>query len=131
MRTVSPPTAVRLPAPEPESLQPSAGLTGPARGRQPEVEVDLEPVIRQIDEIGAALDESTDFRVILYNDDYHDIDDVVQVVRAATGCGLRQALTITLKAHQEGRAVAFEGTLSECEAVAGRFARVELTYEII
>ena len=66
------------------------------------------------------LDERVDspWITILYNDDWHPIDQVVFQVQKATGCTLEQAEWITMEAHVTGRAVAYTGTLEECERVA-------------
>ncbi|MDQ2732943.1 MAG: ATP-dependent Clp protease adaptor ClpS [Armatimonadota bacterium] len=67
--------------------------------------------------------------VILYNDDYHGMDEVILQVQKATGCSLEEALVITFTAHEEGRAVAFEGTEEECERVAGVLRQIKLQVE--
>lgn len=49
------------------------------------------------------------WNVILYNDDWHTIDEVVLQVQKATGYALERAVAITLEVHESGRAVVFTG----------------------
>jgi ATP-dependent Clp protease adaptor protein ClpS len=67
--------------------------------------------------------------VILYNDDWHPFDQVVFQVQKATGCSLEEAEWITYEAHTNGRAIAYTGTLEECERVAGVLRQIRLQVE--
>lgn len=67
--------------------------------------------------------------VILYNDEYHSVDEVILQVQKATGCSLEEAFVITLTAHEKGRAVAYEGTEEECDRVAGVLRQIRLQVE--
>lgn len=67
--------------------------------------------------------------VILYNDDYHPIDDVILQLQKATGCSLEKAITITLTAHTQGRAVAYEGSCEDCERVVAVLREIRLQAE--
>ena len=77
------------------------------------------------------LEEHVDhpWMVILYNDDWHPIDQVVFQVQKATGCSLEKAIWITQEAHVTGRAVAYSGTLEECERVAAILRAIRLQVE--
>lgn len=67
--------------------------------------------------------------VILYNDDWHPMDMVVSQVQKATGYSLEKAMWITHEAHTTGRAVAYTGTLEECERVATVLRAIKLQVE--
>lgn len=69
------------------------------------------------------------FIVILYNDDYHAMDEVILQVQKATGCSLEKAVVITLTAHANGRAIAYEGTEEDCETVAAVLRQIRLQAE--
>ncbi|MBM3457587.1 MAG: ATP-dependent Clp protease adaptor ClpS [Armatimonadetes bacterium] len=71
----------------------------------------------------------TPWVVILYNDDWHPIDQVVHQVQKATGYNLEKATWITLEAHHTGRSVAYSGTLEECDRVAGVLRQIKLQVE--
>ncbi|MFN3649122.1 MAG: ATP-dependent Clp protease adaptor ClpS [Armatimonadota bacterium] len=93
--------------------------------------VETEPIIQISPGILEQLEERVDspWVVILYNDDYHPYDQVVFQVQKATGCTLEKAVWITHEAHTTGRAVAFSGTLDECERVAGVLRQINLQVE--
>lgn len=90
-----------------------------------------DPAIRISPGILDQLDERLDdpWIVILYNDDWHPYDAVVFQVQKATGCTLEKAVWITQEAHTLGRAVAFSGTLEECERVAAVLRQIKLQVE--
>lgn len=54
------------------------------------------------------------FTLILFNDSYHDFDEVINQVMLAAGCGYDKAEAITLEAHSKGRAAVLSGELEEC-----------------
>lgn len=67
--------------------------------------------------------------VILYNDDWHTIDQVAVQVALATGYDMLRSLEITMEAHTRGRAIAYTGSLEECERVAAILRRIRLQVE--
>ncbi len=90
-----------------------------------------EPTIHISPSILDQLEESVDspWVVILYNDDWHPYEQVVFQVQKATGYSLEKAVWITHEAHSLGRAVAYTGTLEECERVAGILRAIQLQVE--
>lgn len=69
-------------------------------------------------------------RVILYNDEYHSVDEVVLQIQKATGCELHEAVEIMLEAHTKGRAVCFRGEREECQRVARVLREIKLQVEV-
>jgi ATP-dependent Clp protease adapter protein ClpS len=67
--------------------------------------------------------------VILYNDDHHSVDEVVSQIQKATGYPLEKCIEIMLEAHTTGRAIAYEGTESDCERVATVLRQIRLQVE--
>jgi ATP-dependent Clp protease adapter protein ClpS len=59
---------------------------------------------------------TTDFpmRVILFNDDWHSFDEVINQILKATGCTYDRAEQLTWEVHNSGKASVFEGSLEEC-----------------
>lgn len=49
------------------------------------------------------------YNVILENDDVHSFDFVVEVIQKALGYAKEKALTLTVQAHNSGRAVVWTG----------------------
>lgn len=92
---------------------------------------ETETVIQISPGILEQLDERLDspWVVILYNDDWHPYDQVVFQVQKATGYSLEKAVWITHEAHTTGRAIAYTGTLEECERVAGVLRQIRLQVE--
>ncbi|MBI5136522.1 MAG: ATP-dependent Clp protease adaptor ClpS [Nitrospirae bacterium] len=70
------------------------------------------------------------YYVILFNDDFHTIDQVVLQVQKATGASLHDAFEITMQAHANGKAVCYTGDLEECEKVANILREIKLTAEV-
>lgn len=92
---------------------------------------ETETVIQIAPGILDQLEDNTDnpWVVILYNDDWHPIDQVISQVQKATGCSYEKACWITLEAHQTGRAIAYTGTLEKCERVAEILRAIKLQVE--
>lgn len=78
-------------------------------------------------------DEITDdqgpFVVILYNDDYHDIMDVVAQLQKATGYDIDRCIGIMWEAHTRGRSIAYTGSEEDCERVAKVLRQIRLQVE--
>ncbi len=96
----------------------------------PVVEPELAPLIHEIEEIGRRLEAELQYRVQLFNDDFHEFTDVVAIVQLATGCTRAKAWAITEEAHTEGVATAYTGSLRSCERVGKVFAQVRLRFSI-
>ena len=69
-------------------------------------------------------------RVILYNDDWHPIDQVLEQVMKACECGKIRAFKITLEAHQKGRATCYKGNREKCQKVAQILREIRLQCEV-
>jgi ATP-dependent Clp protease adapter protein ClpS len=89
-------------------------------------EPDLDP--QQDDGTGGG--QGSDFRVILYNDDFHDVDEVIAQVMKATGCSPARATSITQEAHFKGRAVCFRGERPKCHQVCRVLREIQLQCEV-
>lgn len=79
-------------------------------------------------------DNSTDldngpYVVILYNDDYHAMDEVMSQLQKATGFPIDRCINIMLEAHTRGRAIAYTGSQNACERVAGILRQIRLQVE--
>lgn len=72
----------------------------------------------------------SNYRVILYNDNTHSIDEVVMQLMKATGCEVEEAAHITIEAHLKGRAVCFKGEREKCHKVARVLREIRLQCEV-
>jgi ATP-dependent Clp protease adapter protein ClpS len=70
------------------------------------------------------------FRVILYNDDWHSMDEVVNQLQKATGCTVEKAVNITLEVDARGRGVCYHGDRDNCHRVAGVLREIRLQVEV-
>jgi len=71
----------------------------------------------QVEELLSPVDIDTSsegFTLIMFNDSYHDFDEVINQVIKATGYGYDRAEAITMEAHNKGRAAVISGELNKC-----------------
>ena len=70
------------------------------------------------------------FSLILFNDSFHDFDDVVAQVMKATGYGYDKAEAITMEVHNKGRAVVLSGGLDKCLKAQAVLEEIQLRTSI-
>ncbi len=90
----------------------------------PGVEVDV------LEEEQEDEEEKTPWRVILYDDDVHTFDEVIEQLIKALGCSQSHAEDLTYKVHNNGKATVFEGSFEECFEVNGVLKEIQLVTEI-
>jgi ATP-dependent Clp protease adaptor protein ClpS len=83
--------------------------------------------VPKIDEPGSG---SNEYRVILYNDDWHAFEDVIEQVVKACECSLAEAERITVEAHRKGRAVCYRGSREKCHKAARVLREIRLQCEV-
>jgi ATP-dependent Clp protease adapter protein ClpS len=66
------------------------------------------------------------YNVVLFNDENHDMREVVAQLMKATRCSSSDAYRIMMEAHNTGRAIAFSGGLERCELVASVLEEIKL-----
>ena len=74
--------------------------------------------------------EVGDYRVIIYNDDHHGMDEVVTQLHKATGYALPKCAEIMLEAHIRGRAICYHGSREDCHRVAKVLREIRLQCEV-
>lgn len=88
--------------------------------------------IKEIEKI--KVDDGTEVRfpakVILFNDDYHTFDEVIEQLIKAIGCSYDKAEALTWEVHSKGKAVVFTGELSECLRVSSVLEEIALHTQI-
>lgn len=75
-------------------------------------------------------EEKTPWRVILYDDDVHTFNEVIEQLIKALGCSQSHAEDLTYKVHNEGKATVYEGSFEECFEVNGVLKEIQLVTEI-
>jgi len=68
--------------------------------------------------------------VILYNDEIHSFDEVIEQLVKATHCSVKQAEKHAWTVHTEGKDVVYKGTFEECFQVQGVLREIQLVTEI-
>lgn len=70
------------------------------------------------------------FRVILYDDDHHAVDEVASQIHKATQYPPLQCWAIMLEAHHKGRAICYRGSREKCHRVAKVLREIRLQCEV-
>src|SRR4051812_24963468 len=70
-------------------------------------------------------------RVVLYNDDYHTFDEVIDQVMKATGCNGSKAESVAWEVHTTGKAVVYEGEIFECLKVSSVLEEIALHTQVL
>lgn len=73
---------------------------------------------------------NTPWRLILYDDDIHTFDEVINQLVKALGCTVAKAEELTLTVHTKGKAVVFEGSFEECLKINAILLEIQLITEI-
>lgn len=74
--------------------------------------------------------ENTPWRVILYDDDIHTFDEVIEQLIKALKCSRSHAEDLTYKVHNDGKAHVFEGSFEDCFEVNSILKEIQLITEI-
>ncbi len=70
-------------------------------------------------------------RVLLFNDEVHTFDEVIDQIIKATGCSPDRAEDLTLQVHHFGKAIVYDGDMSECLRVSGILEEIALHTQIL
>jgi ATP-dependent Clp protease adaptor protein ClpS len=77
------------------------------------------------------VDKQLTSRVILFNDDWHTFDEVINQIIKATKCSFEKARDYAFEVHVKGRAIVFQGSLNECLNVSTILEEIALRTQII
>lgn len=70
------------------------------------------------------------FKVVLFNDDYHTFEEVINQLIKATRCTRSKAEALTWEVHSKGKSIVFDGSLEECLRVSSILEEIRLKTEI-
>jgi ATP-dependent Clp protease adaptor protein ClpS len=90
----------------------------------------LKPGSEREDEVITEATIQEPAKVILFNDEVHTFDEVINQIIKATGCHLSRAQELTWEVHHNGKAVIYEGEFVRCMSVSGVLEEIELTTQI-
>jgi len=71
------------------------------------------------------------YKVILFNDDIHSFDEVINQLIKAIGCSFEEARARAFEAHVKGKAAVFSGDLTKCLAVSSILEEIALHTQIV
>ncbi len=71
------------------------------------------------------------YKVVLYNDDWHSFDDVINQITKAVHCTYEVARGFAFEAHVKGKAVVYEGELNSCLKVSSVLEEISLHTQIV
>ena len=65
-------------------------------------------------------------KVILFNDEVHTFEEVINQILKATGCDTPRAEALTWEVHHSGKAMVYEGEITRCVQVSSVLEEIEL-----
>ncbi len=81
-------------------------------------------------DVGTIDEVTTSARVILYNDEWHSFDEVINQIIKAISCSYEKAEALTWEVHSKGKACVYQGDMSECLRVSGVLEEISLHTQI-
>lgn len=69
--------------------------------------------------------------VILFNDEWHTFDEVINQIRKAIGCTQSRAEELTHEVHFQGRSRIYSGEIAECLRISSILEEIALRTQII
>lgn len=69
-------------------------------------------------------------KVILFNDDWHTFEEVINQLIKATNCSRQRAEELTLEVHNKGKACVYEGDLEDCLKVSSILEEIALHSQV-
>lgn len=69
-------------------------------------------------------------KVILFNDEIHSFDEVINQIIIATGYTYEKAQQITYEVHNNGKAITYSGDMFNCVKVSAILEEIELLTQI-
>lgn len=70
-------------------------------------------------------------KVILYNDDWHTFEEVINQLIKAINCSFETARNFTFEVHVKGKALVFNGDMKDCLRVSSVLEEIALNTEIV
>jgi ATP-dependent Clp protease adaptor protein ClpS len=81
-------------------------------------------------EIGIYDDVTNAAKVILFNDEWHTFDEVINQIIKAIRCPRSKAEEYTFEVHSRGKACVYSGDMPECLKVSGILEEINLHTQI-
>lgn len=88
-----------------------------------------EPLIEVETEVSTGV--KLECRVVLYNDEWHTFDEVINQIIKATSCDFEKARALTFEVHVKGKAIVFTGALPDCLKVSAILEEIALHTQVL
>jgi ATP-dependent Clp protease adaptor protein ClpS len=75
-------------------------------------------------------DVTTAAKVILFNDEVHSFDEVIEQIIKAIKCSVKRAEKLTWEVHNKGKACVYSGDLPECLRVSSVLEEIALHTQV-
>lgn len=69
-------------------------------------------------------------KVILFNDEWHTFDEVINQILKATKCSEKKAEELTWEVHTKGKSCVYDGDMDECLKVSSILEEINLHTQI-
>ena len=89
-----------------------------------------ETIIKTEEEQGIETVTQEPAKVILFNDEIHTFDEVIEQLIKATGCNHHRAEALAWEVHTRGKAIVYEGEMRRCVEVSGVLEEIQLMTQI-
>ena len=73
----------------------------------------------------------TEYRVFLFNDEYHTFDEVIEQLIKAINCSFEKARAFAFEVHVKGKAMVHSGSIQTCLKVSGILEEIALHTQIV
>lgn len=70
-------------------------------------------------------------KVVLFNDDWHTFDEVINQLIKAINCTYEQARSHAFEVHVKGKSIVYNGSMKDCLKVTTILEEIALTTQII
>jgi len=71
------------------------------------------------------------FKVILFNDDWHSFDEVINQLIKAVRCPFERARDFAFEVHVKGKACVYSGDLQKCLKVSSILEEIALHTQVV
>lgn len=71
------------------------------------------------------------YKVVLFNDEWHSFDDVINQIIKAVKCSFETARDYAFEAHVKGKSIVFNGELNSCLKVSSVLEEISLHTQIV
>lgn len=81
-------------------------------------------------EIDVEVSIETQYHVLLFNDDYHSFEEVIEQLIKAIDCPFEKARSFAFEVHVKGKALVFSGSLTKCLSVSSILEEISLHTQV-